>query len=394
MAEQNELTVRGVQGTVAAGFEPVRNEFAAILAAEGGNLCAQVAAYRHGEKVVDLWAGTETGPDSLMGIYSASKGLTHLVVALLVQDGALDPDQKVSHYWPEFAVNGKQEIVLRELLSHQAGLVGAETGFTMEELADDQVVAARLGAQRPFWRPGTASGYHALVMGALSGEVVRRATGRTVQDHFAERLRAPFKLDLHLGLPADQDHRFLPAQPMVATPERFRELAAAATAPNSLSGIAFNRHHPQNREVWELPNLPVIRSKGPASFGGVGTARDLAKLYAALVSPVEGASPLLAPSTADQFAQIQTNGFDLVLRQPKAWAVGFHPVSEIYPVLGAGSFGHSGAGGQQALVDPRNNLSYAFLRRRFLFPAQADADHGRLLRVLVTAARTAPLPRS
>ena len=394
MAEQNELTVRGVQGAVAAGFESVGEEFAAILAAEGGDLCAQIAAYHRGEKVVDLWAGAETVPDSLMGIYSASKGLTHLVVALLVQDGVLDLDQKVSHYWPEFAVKGKQEILLRELLSHQAGLVGAETGFTMEELADDQVVAARLGAQRPFWRPGTASGYHALVMAALSGEVVRRATGRTVQDHFAERLQAPFKLDLHLGLPADQDHRFLPAQPMVATPERLRELAAAATAPNSLSGIAFNRHHPRNREVWELPNLPVVRSQGPASFGGVGTARDLAKIYAALVNPVEGASPLLAPSTAAQFAQVQTNGFDLVLREPKAWAVGFHPVSEIYPVLGAGSFGHSGAGGQQALVDPRNNLSYAFLRRRFLFPAQADADHGRLLRVLVAAARTAPLPRS
>jgi len=387
MAQQDDLAAGGMRGTVAAGFEPVREEFAAILAAEGGDLCAQVAAYHHGEKVVDLWAGTETAPGSLMGIYSASKGLTHLVVALLVQDGLLDLDEKVSHYWPEFAVEGKREILLRELLSHQAGLVGAEAGFTMEELADDQVVAARLGAQRPFWRPGAAAGYHALVMAALSGEVVRRATGRTVQQHFAERLQVPCQLDLHLGLPADQDHRFLAAQPMVATPERLRELAAAATAPNSLSGIAFNRHHPQNRDVWELPNLPVIRAKGPASFGGVGTARDLAKLYAALISPVEGASPLLAPSTAAQFAQIQANGFDLVLRQPKAWAVGFHPVSEIYPVLGAGAFGHSGAGGQQALADPRNNLSYAFLRRRFLFPAQADADHGRLLRALITAAR-------
>jgi CubicO group peptidase (beta-lactamase class C family) len=381
------MTGHDVQGTVAAGFEPVREEFAAVLAAEGADLCAQVAAYHRGELVVDLWAGAQTTSDSLLGIYSASKGVTHLIVALLVQDGVLDLDQRVSHYWPEFGVEGKREVMLRELLSHQAGLVGANAGFSMEELADDQVVAERLGAQRPFWRPATASGYHALVMAALSGEVVRRATGETVQSLFATHLRDPYKLDLHLGLPADQDHRFLPAQPMVATPERLRDLAAIATAPNSLSGIAFNRHHPQNREVWELPNLPVIRSQGPASFGGIGTARDLAKLYSAVISPTDGAAPLLTPDTAAAFAQIQYAGWDLVLRQHKAWAVGFHPVSEVYPILGQGAFGHSGAGGQQALVDPRNGLSYAFLRRRFLYPPQADADHNRILRALHTAAK-------
>jgi CubicO group peptidase (beta-lactamase class C family) len=384
------MTGHDVQGTVAAGFEPVREEFAAVLAAEGADLCAQVAAYHRGELVVDLWAGAQTRSDSLLGIYSASKGVTHLIVALLVQDGALDLDQRVSHYWPEFGVEGKREVMLRELLSHQAGLVGANAGFSMEELADDQVVAERLGAQRPFWRPATASGYHALVMAALSGEVVRRATGETVQSLFATYLRDPYKLDLHLGLPADQDHRFLPAQPMVATPERLRDLAAIATAPNSLSGIAFNRHHPQNREVWELPNLPVIRSQGPASFGGIGTARDLAKLYSAVISPTDGAAPLLTPDTAAAFAQIQYAGWDLVLRQHKAWAVGFHPVSEVYPILGQGAFGHSGAGGQQALVDPRNGLSYAFLRRRFLYPPQADADHNRILRALHTAAKATP----
>ncbi|WP_338762724.1 serine hydrolase domain-containing protein [Nocardia vulneris] len=379
----------GIQGAVAPGFEAVREQFAALLAAEGSELDAQLAAYHRGEKVVDLWAGPDTNADSIMGIYSASKGVTHLVVALLVQDGVVDLDQKVSHYWPQFAVEGKRDLLVRELLSHQAGLVGAAHGFTMEELADDRLVAERLGAQRPFWRPGRATGYHALVMAALSGELVCRATGRTVQEHFAERLQAPLKLDLHLGLPAGRDGQFLSAQPMTATPERLRELAATATSPDSLSGIAFNRHHPRNREVWELPNLPVVRSRGPASFGGIGTARSLAKLYSALVSPVDGVDPLLEPATASAFGQIQSNGFDLVLRQPKAWSVGFHASSEIYPVLGAGAFGHSGAGGQQALVDPRHELSYAFLRRRFLLPNQADADHLRLLGALVTAARRA-----
>ncbi|QUQ67570.1 serine hydrolase domain-containing protein [Kutzneria sp. CA-103260] len=376
-----------VQGTVASGFEAVRTEFAAILAAEGTDLSAQVAAYHRGELVVDLWAGADTERDSLLGIYSASKGITHLIVALLVQDGVLDLDQRVSHYWPEFGVEGKGEILLRELLSHQAGLVGADAGFTMAELADDALVAERLAAQRPYWRPGTASGYHALVMAALSAEVIRRATGQTVANLVTTRLSNPYQLDLHFGLPAEHDHRFLPAQPMLATPERLQALAAVSTAPNSLSGIAFNRHHPDNHEVWELPNLPAIRSAGPTSFGGIGTARDLAKVYAALVSPVDGAAPLLTPDTVAAFGQIQYAGWDLVLRQHKAWAVGFHAVSELYPSLGQGAFGHSGAGGQQSLVDPRNELSYAFLRRRFLFPPQADTDHARILRALSAAAR-------
>ncbi|GAB3004606.1 beta-lactamase family protein [Amycolatopsis acidiphila] len=382
------MTEPDVRGTVAAGFEPVRDEFAAILAGEGADLDAQVAACYRGELVVDLWAGTEATGESLLGIYSAGKGVAHLVVALLVQDGALDLDQRVSHYWPQFGAAGKREILLRELLSHQAGLVGVNSGFSMEELAEDQFVAERLGAQRPLWRPGSASGYHALVMAALSGEVVRRVTGATVQSLFATRLRDPYKLDLHLGLPADQEHRFLSAQPMVATPERLRDLAATATAPDSLNGIAFNRHHPENREVWELPNLPVVRSAGPASFGGIGTARALAKLYSAVIGTIDGLPPLLTPDTAAAFAQIQYAGWDLVLRQHKAWAVGFHPVSELYPSLGAGAFGHSGAGGQQALVDPRHELSYAFLRRRFLYPPQADADHNRILRALRAATET------
>jgi CubicO group peptidase (beta-lactamase class C family) len=376
-----------VQGTLAAGFEPVRDEFAAILAAEGADLCAQIAIYHRGQLVVDLWAGDAADEDSLLAIYSASKGVAHLVVAMLVQDAVLDLDRAVSHYWPEFAANGKGEITLRELLSHQAGLVGSDAGFSIDELSDDRAVAERLARQRPYWRPGAASGYHALVMGALSGEVVRRAAGDTVQNLFATQLGERYGLDLHFGVPSRDDHRFLPAQPMTITPERSRELESAGTGPDSLSGIAFNRHHPDNHEVWELPNLHAVRSRGPASFGGVGTARALAKLYSAILIPTEGTQPLLTADTAATFAQIQYSGWDLVLRQHKSWSVGFHASSEIYSDLGHGAFGHSGAGGQQALVDPRNQLSYAYLRRRFLYPPQADADHTRIIRAARKALR-------
>jgi CubicO group peptidase (beta-lactamase class C family) len=375
-----------IKGTVADGFESVRAEFAVVAAEEGDELAAQLVAYQHGERVVDLWTGPEITGDSLLGVFSASKGAAHLVVALLVQDGVLDLDQKVSRYWPEFAVEGKQDITLRDLLSHRAGLVGADAGFELAELADDRIVAERLGEQRPYWRPGSAFGYHALVIAALSGEVVRRVTGRTIQEHFAARVRDPYAVDFYLGLPADQESRFLTAQPMRATPERLAALAGAATGPNSLTAIAFNRNHPRNPELWKLPNFPAIRAGGPASFGGVASARGLARMYAAAISSLDGAAPLLKPDTAAAFGQLHSVGYDQVTRDQKAFGVGFHATSEYYPALGQGTFGHSGAGGQQAFADPRNGIAYGYSRRRFAFPPAAAPENDRLLRALYAAA--------
>jgi CubicO group peptidase (beta-lactamase class C family) len=375
-----------LQGTVAEGFEPVREEFAAVAAAEGGGYAAQVAAYRHGEQVVDLWTGPEIAGDSLLGAYSASKGAAHLIVALLVQEGVLDFDQKVSYYWPGFAVHGKQDILLRELLAHRAGLVGADNGFTLEEIADDRVVAARLAAQRPYWRPGTTFGYHALVMAALSGEVVFRVTGSTIQRHFAERIRDARKVDFYLGLPEDQESRFLSAQPALMVPERLAAAAANATAPNSITGIAFNRHHPQNKDLWTLPNHRLVRAAGTLSWGGVASARGLARMYAAAASSLDGGEPLLAPGTAAAVAQVHSIGRDLVTRRPNAFGAGFQVTSEYYPVLGQGSFGHDGAGGQQAFADPRNGIAYGYTRRRFPFPPGAAPENDRLIRALYAAA--------
>ncbi|OKI03474.1 EstA family serine hydrolase [Streptomyces sp. CB02923] len=375
-----------LHGTVADGFRSVREEFAAVAAEEGGDFAAQLVAYRHGERVVDLWTGPEVTGDSLLAAYSATKGAAHLAVALLVQEGALDLDRQVSHDWPEFGVAGKRDITLRDLLAHRAGLVGADAGFALDELTDDQAVAERLAGQRPYWRPGSAFGYHALVIAALSGEVVRRATGRTIQEHFAERIRDPYGVDFHLGLPDDQEHRYLSAQPLVPTPEQLAELAARATRPNSLPGIAYNRHHPQNPELWQLPNFRAVRAAGPASFGGVASARGMARMYAAATGPVDGMAPLLKPDTAAEFAQPHSIGNDLVSRQYKAFGLGFHATSEVYPALGQGAFGHSGAGGQQSFADPRNGLAYGYTRRRFPFPNGPAPENDRLIRALYAAA--------
>ncbi|WP_328544834.1 serine hydrolase domain-containing protein [Streptomyces europaeiscabiei] len=382
-----------VHGTVADGFEAVREEFAVFVAGERGDYEGQLTAYVHGRRVVDLWAGpeeeaeTETGADTLHGVFSSTKGAAHLVVALLVQDGVLDLDREVAYYWPEFAAEGKGALTLRELLAHRAGLVGTDAGFTLEELADDRVVAERLAVQRPFWRPGAAFGYHALVIGALTGEVVRRATGRTLQEVYEERVRAPYGLDFFLGLPAEQEPRFRTVLPMTPTPAQQAELDAVPHGPHTLASIAFNSQVPDPGELTDFPNARVVRAKGQSSAGGVGSARGLAGMYAAAISTVDGRPPLLKPDTIGEFGQIHSAGHDLVARAFRAYGLGFQATAEnLYPFLGAGTFGHSGAGGSQAFADPRSGLAYGYTRRRMAFPGGAAPENTGLVRAVHTAA--------
>ncbi|WP_328839443.1 serine hydrolase domain-containing protein [Streptomyces europaeiscabiei] len=380
-----------VHGTVAEGFEAVREEFAVFVAGERGDYEGQLTAYVHGRRVVDLWAGpeeeAETGGDTLHGLFSSTKGAAHLVVALLVQDGVLDLDREVARYWPEFAAEGKGALTLRELLAHRAGLVGTDAGFTLEELADDRVIAERLAVQRPFWRPGAAFGYHALVIGALTGEVVRRVTGRTLQEVYEERIRAPYGLDLFLGLPAGHEPRFRTVLPMTPTPAQQAELDAVPRGPHTLASIAFNSQVPEPGELTDFPNARVVRANGQSSAGGVGSARGLAKMYAAAVSPVDGRPPLLKPDTVGEIGQIHSVGHDLVARAFRAFGLGFQSTAEnLYPFLGAGTFGHSGAGGSQAFADPRSGLAYGYTRRRMAFPGGAAPENTGLVRAVHTAA--------
>lgn len=367
-----------VQGTVAEGFEPVREEFAALVAGEREDYEGQLCAYVRGRRVVDLWAGAGVTGDSLYALFSATKGAAHLVVALLVQDGTLEPDRKVTYYWPEFAAEGKGALTLRDLLAHRAGLVGTDTGFRADELADDRVIAERLADQRPFWRPGTAFGYHALVIGALTGEVVRRATGRTLQEVYEERVRAPHGLDLHLGLPEAHEPRFRTVRPMLPTPAQQAQLDAVPTGPHTLASIAFNRHGAEPTGLESLPNERLIRARGPASVGGIGSARGLAGMYAAMIGEVDGRTPLLKGDILAEFAQIHSTGYDLVTRAHTSFGLGFQAVADTsYPFLGAGTLGHGGTGGVQAFADPHAGIAYGYTRRRFAFPGAPAPENDR-----------------
>ncbi|MEU2395848.1 serine hydrolase domain-containing protein [Streptomyces sp. NPDC007369] len=371
-----------VHGSVAAGWEPVREEFAAFAAAEGHSPEAQLAVHHGGRRVVDLWAGEDTGPDTLTGVYSISKGAAHLVVALLVQDGLLDLERPVSAYWPEFTGHGKERLTVRQLVSHRSGLINTEEGFDYDEIADDALIAARLAHARPYWEPGTAYGYHAFVIGALTGELVRRVTGRSLQEVYEERIRAPYGLDLYLGLPQELEGRWKPVLEMLATPEQAASPAGGGAAVPELLPVAFNAHREPPMDLVAFANHPRVRRLGPASAGGIGTARGVAGMYAAAIGAADGRPALLEPGTAAEWARLHTPGDDRVTPESDHFGLGF----EQQPAVGPRAFGHSGAAGGLGWADPATGIAYGYVRRRFAFPGGAAPENERLTAAVLRAA--------
>ncbi|MCX5376193.1 serine hydrolase [Streptomyces sp. NBC_00091] len=371
-----------VDGTVAAGWETVREEFEDFVSREPNSPEAQLAVRHHGRTVVDLWGGEDTDGDTLSGVFSITKGAAHLVVALLVQEGVLDLERPVSTYWPEFTGHGKERLTVRQLVAHGSGLISSDEGFSYEEIADDAFVAARLATQKPFWEPGTAYGYHAFVIGALTGELVRRATGRSLQEVYEERLRAPYGLDLYMGLPAGLEGRWKPVLEMLPTPAQVELLASGGPMPEMMR-IAFNQHHEPPMDIVGYANHPKVRALGPASAGGTGTARGVAALYAAAVGGLDGVAALLKPETVAEVARLHTPGQDRVTPEQDHFALGF----ETQPAVGPEAFGHCGAAGGLGFADPVTGIAYGYTRRRFGFPGGSAPENGRLTAAVLEVAR-------
>ncbi|GAA5132837.1 serine hydrolase domain-containing protein [Pseudonocardia adelaidensis] len=370
-----------VQGTVAEGFEAVRDEFATAVDPQAG---AQLAVYVHGRLVVDLWTGDGVAEDTLTGVYSSTKGAATLTVAVLVQDGLLELDEPVARHWPAFAAAGKDRITLRDVLTHRSGVIGVDGGLTADELADDRVIAQRVAGQRPYWRPGTAYGYGGFVTFAMAGEVVRRATGRSLQAHFEERVRAPFGLDLYLGLPEAEEGRFREVLPGLAGPDELAAFWANLPGPHSLTGIGYGLNSTPPLDQVAFLNARRVRALGQASAGGVGSARGLAGMYTAAVFGLDGRPPLLAPGTLGEFAMPHSVGGDLVTGNTH-YALGFQAKGLRFPFLSANAFGHNGSAGSESFVDPRSGIALGYTRRRFSFD-WSYPEHDRLAAAVHRAA--------
>jgi CubicO group peptidase (beta-lactamase class C family) len=329
--------------------------------------------------VVDLWGGRREargsdpwGEDTLVMVYSTSKGMAAIAVAVAHSRGLLDFDAPVARYWPEFAANGKDGITVRQLLSHQAGLCAVDEPLDAKTLADLDAVAAAIAPQRPAWKPGTRHGYHALSIGWYESELLRRADPqhRSLGRFFAEEVAAPLGLEFYFGLPRD-----VPPE-RVAPIKGFSRLAALAhfrsMPPRMLAGFARRKSltyrafaNPRMRGPADL-DAPEYRALEFTAAAGVGQVRSIAKAYGELATG--GRALGISAATMAELtgpARPPTGGIeDLVLRVPTAYAAGFMKPSEVWPFASPRAFGHPGAGGSFGFADPDAELGFAYAPNR------------------------------
>ncbi|ALG10545.1 serine hydrolase domain-containing protein [Kibdelosporangium phytohabitans] len=382
-----------VEGFVAPGFEAVGDAFAANFA-DGAEIGAAVSVYAHGRPVVDLWGGIadpETGrpweQDTSQVVYSTTKAATTACALLLVQRGELDLDAPVAAYWPEFAAEGKQELPVRWLLTHQAGLVAVDRPVARADALAWHPIVEALAAQRPQWQPGTRHGYHALTYGWLVGEVVRRVSGRTLGTFLHDEIARPLDLDFHIGLPKSEQHRVsrlvLPpvgfdqaAVDLDQLPEPVRALASAFADPNSLTRRAYGcvepsfDHNDPDEQAAEIP-----------ATNGICTARALAGFYAALIGEVDG-HRVLTPATLAAATTPHTSGPDLVTLQPFRVGLGFGLPAPAAAWYSPASFGFGGLGGSLGYADPVTGLAFGYVMNHIRNTPTAEQPAANLITAL------------
>ncbi|MBS0412113.1 MAG: beta-lactamase family protein [Proteobacteria bacterium] len=350
-----------VQGFVRPGLERVRQVFAANFDRDDGyrELGASLVAYRDGECVIDLWGGWRDAErripwtaDTLVNIWSATKGLAAIAVAMLVDEGRLDYGRRVSDYWPEYGCNGKEDTLVSHIMSHQAGLPGFEEPTPLEDFYNWSVVTERLARQAPMWAPGEKNSYHAMTYGFLAGELVRRASGLTPGEFLARRMAGPLGADAFIGLPEREEHRVAPLVPSVMQ----RDFEPAAMPREAVVAVTNPDMSPTlpNRRDWRAAQIPA--------GNGHASAKGLARLYAALANGGElDGVRLMSPATIARLCELQTDRVDILLGMPAMWRQGLSGnVEGMYGPLPT-TVGHSGWGGSFGCFDPDRNVAIGYV---------------------------------
>jgi CubicO group peptidase (beta-lactamase class C family) len=358
-----------VHGSVADGFERVADELAAAVNGPG----AAFAAVVDGELAVDVWSGSadETGTpwreDTMVMVFSGTKGLVAVCLLLLVERGLLSLDAPVSRYWPEFSAAGKEDVLVRHVVSHEAGLPGLLPPVSATDILDGGRMAARLASAPPMWQPGTRLAYHALTFGWLCAELVRRIEGRSLGRFFADEVARPLGLDLWIGLPAELEHR-------VAVLRRADGYGVTVLGDEpeplltALYGCLLDTFA-WNDAAWHQAEIPAANA--------IGTARSMARLYGCLASDGDLATaPLLSPETVLIGRTELSRGPCAVTKRPYAFGVGF----ELQTELGAlgpppNAFGHTGSGGSRHGAWPDSRVGFSFAMRELR--SEEDDDRGR-----------------
>jgi CubicO group peptidase (beta-lactamase class C family) len=365
------------QGTCASRFAEVAEEFERNFA-ERGEVGAAVCVTVDGEPVVDLWGGTADPAtdrpwerDTIGLVWSCTKGATALCAHLVAGRGELDLDAAVTDYWPEFAKGGKEGMPVRLLLNHQAGLAALRDPMPEGAFYDWGLTTELLARAEPLWEPGTRHGYHALTFGHLVGEVVRRATGRSLGTVFREEIAEPLGLDFWIGLPEEHEARVaptIPADPPDPTVGMASLYEAAFADPASIPGLVLF-----NNGGYLVPGEADTRVAHAAelpSVGGITNARGLAGMYRplALGGSYDGVR-LVSEESLARMTAVASAGVDAVIQVPSRWSLGFVKGSDNRTLRTADrssllvsedAFGHIGMGGSLGFAAPAARMSFGY----------------------------------
>lgn len=317
---------------------------------------------------------------------SATKGVAAAVLLLLAQRGHLDLDAPVGAYWPEYKARGKEHTRVRHLLAHRAGVPVLDRPLTPAEAADLDLAAAAVAAQTPVWAPGAQHGYHAQTYSWLTGELVRRVTGRTIGRWIADEIARPLDLDLWIGLPEAAAGRVgrVAQVEALSTPGGLktrpkRAVSEAYADPDSITRRAFAAITPMPDE-----NDPAYRAAVLPASNGIATADGLARFYAALIGEVDGVR-LFTPETVAAARAEQSAGPDRVLVVNTRFGLGYMLHGGASPLLSPGSFGHPGRGGALGFADPESGIAFGYVTNGFRTSVTADARAQALVRAVRTA---------
>lgn len=367
-------TARGrVQGRVDPAFREVLDTFVENFETHG-EVGASVCLSVEGETRVDLWGGhvDEAGSapwteDTLSLVFSVTKAATALCAHLLIERGELDLHAKVTHYWPEFGQQGKEDATVAMMLNHSVGLPAFRDPIKPGGYYDWDYMVGRLEQEAPFWKPGIRNGYHMISFGWTVGELVRRVSGKSLGTFFADEFARPLGLDFWIGLPEALEPRVSHMIPFLPGPEGpftdfTKALIGDPTSIPALSWLNSGGYTPDAREA---------HAAEIGGGGGISNARSLVRLFEPLA---DGGGALFSRDSVTRMSQVSmATGDDATLCMPTRFALGFmksmdnrhRPFGDIEScILGDRAFGHVGAGGSLGFADPDCALAFGYTMNR------------------------------
>ena len=356
-----------VEGFCTPRFEPLRQLFRELIES-GQDLGASLAVTVDGEFALDLWGGWADEArtrrwqrDTITNVFSTTKTMIALTALVLVERGQLDLDAPVARYWPEFAAAGKAGVLVRHILSHTSGLSGWDQPLSLEDLYDWDRCTALLAAQKPWWTPGTASGYHPQTIGFLVGEVVRRITGRRFGRFFAEEIAGPLGADFHIGLARSEFARVSNVVPWPVTHDVTGGADTSSVSYKTNSNAGLKDLRDVWSDAWRQADLPAAN--------GHGNARSVARLQSVVANGgAVGGVRLLSPRTIARIFEVQADGRDLVIGAPMKMGIGYGlPQRETLPFIPDRRIClWGGAGGSMVIIDVDRRMTLAYIMNKMV----------------------------